>query len=106
MGNPYQSAAETRVGDPYAPVAGPGTAPPSRRASATHAEEAAPDVSPGALGAPAMPSSVMPASAMPSTDVPVQRHNADSLTSDLLLHGSARRPTAGGGGRCTGRPED
>ena len=46
-----------------------------------------------------MPATAMPPTAMPATDVPVQRHTADTLTSDLLLPG--KRATPDGGWRRT-----
>jgi MinD-like ATPase involved in chromosome partitioning or flagellar assembly len=87
---------EVRVGNPYPPAAETVIVPPSLRALAPHANEALPDASPP--GAPAVPAA-MPASAMPATDVPVQRHTADTLTSDLLLPG--KRATPDGGWRRT-----
>jgi MinD-like ATPase involved in chromosome partitioning or flagellar assembly len=100
VGNPYQPSGETRVGNPYPSAAEIVTVPPSLRPP-THTEETPPDVpSPGASGAPgARSASAMPASAMPPTGVPVQRHTADTLTSDLLLPG--KRATPDGGWRRT-----
>jgi MinD-like ATPase involved in chromosome partitioning or flagellar assembly len=106
VGNPYQPSGETRVGNPYPSAAEIVTVPPSLRPPPTYTEETPPDVpSPGASGASgvpgmtAMPVPAMPVPAMPATDVPVQRHTADTLTSDLLLPG--KRATPDGGWRRT-----